>query len=51
VMKVLMPKKKVDIGPAFHEKKEKNKKVNVRRNIEAEKKRKYGKSYKKEIPK
>jgi ATP-dependent RNA helicase RhlE len=51
LMKVLMPKKKVDIGPAFHEKKEKNKKVNVRRNIEAEKKRKYGKSYKKEIPK
>jgi ATP-dependent RNA helicase RhlE len=51
VMKVLIPKKKVDIGPAFHEKKEKNKKVNVRRNIEAEKKRKYGKSYKKEIPK
>lgn len=51
VMKVLMAKKKVDIGPAFHEKKDKNKKVNVRRNIEAEKKRKYGKSYKKETPK
>jgi ATP-dependent RNA helicase RhlE len=33
---------------AFHEKLEKNKKVNVRRDIEKEKKLKYGKAYKKE---
>lgn len=39
--------KKEDVGPAFHEKLEKNKKVNVRRDHEAEKKRKYGKSYEK----
>jgi ATP-dependent RNA helicase RhlE len=39
----------VDVaGPAFHEKKAKNLKVNVRRNIEKEKKLKYGKAYKKE---
>ncbi|MFN8431838.1 MAG: DEAD/DEAH box helicase [Spirosomataceae bacterium] len=36
-------------GEAFHEKLEKNKKVNVRRNIEKEKQKKYGKAYKKEI--
>lgn len=46
---VKLPKVKVEVaGPAFHEKLEKNKKVNVRRDIEAEKKRKYGKSYRKE---
>ncbi|RYU95061.1 DEAD/DEAH box helicase [Emticicia agri] len=39
--------KKEEVGPAFHEKSEKNKKVNVRRDYEAEKKRKYGKSYEK----
>ncbi len=33
------------VGPAFHEKIDKNKKVNVRRDIKAEKKLKYGKSY------
>jgi ATP-dependent RNA helicase RhlE len=38
----------VDSGPAFHDKIAKNLKVNVRRNIEKEKKAKYGKSYKKE---
>jgi ATP-dependent RNA helicase RhlE len=38
----------VESGPAFHDKKEKNTKVNVRRNIEKEKKLKYGKAYKKE---
>jgi ATP-dependent RNA helicase RhlE len=47
-MKILTPKKKMDIGASFHEKLEKNKKVNIRRNIEKEKKAKYGKSYKKE---
>ncbi|UTA70079.1 DEAD/DEAH box helicase [Emticicia sp. 21SJ11W-3] len=39
--------KKEDIGPAFHEKAEKNRKTNVRRDYEAEKKKKYGKSYEK----
>jgi ATP-dependent RNA helicase RhlE len=39
--------KKEEVGPAFHEKSEKNKKVNVRRDIEAEKKKKYGKAYRK----
>ncbi len=38
----------VESGPAFHTKIAKNQKVNVRRNIEKEKKLKYGKSYKKE---
>jgi ATP-dependent RNA helicase RhlE len=47
-MKILAPKKKIDVGEAFHEKAEKNKKVNKRRDIEAEKKAKYGKAYKKE---
>jgi ATP-dependent RNA helicase RhlE len=44
-----LPKIKQDreVGPAFHEKIEKNKKVNKRRDIEAEKKLKYGKSYRK----
>ncbi len=39
---------KID-GVAFHEKSEKNKKVNKKRNIEKEKQKKYGKAYKKEI--
>ncbi len=47
-MKILSPKKKIEVGPAFHEKAEKNKKINKRRDIEAEKKAKYGKAYKKE---
>ncbi len=38
----------VESGPAFHTKIAKNQKVNVRRNIEKEKKLKYGKAYKKE---
>jgi ATP-dependent RNA helicase RhlE len=37
--------KREEVGPAFHEKSEKNKKINVRRDYVAEKKRKYGKSY------
>ena len=48
-MKILTPKKKPDVGPAFHEKIDKNKKVNKKRNIEKEKKAKYGKAYKKEV--
>ena len=36
-----------DKGAAFHEKLEKNTKVNVRRNFEAEMKKKYGKQYRK----
>lgn len=36
-----------DVGPAFHEKSDKNKKVNVRRNHAKEMKLKYGRSYKK----
>jgi ATP-dependent RNA helicase RhlE len=36
-----------NVGPAFHEKSEKNSKVNVRRNHTAEMKLKYGKSYEK----
>ncbi len=50
LMKIIeiKPIKKEKLGAAFHEKKEKNKKVNVRRNIEEEKKRKYGKAYRKE---
>ncbi|MFN3849556.1 MAG: DEAD/DEAH box helicase [Spirosomataceae bacterium] len=44
---LVKPPKREDVGPAFHEKLDKNKKVNVRRDYEAEKKRKYGKSYKK----
>lgn len=47
-MKILAPKKKTEVGPAYHEKLEKNQKINKRRNIEAEKKAKYGKAYKKE---
>jgi len=46
-LKVARPE---DGGGAFHEKLEKNKKVNVRRDIEAEKRRKYGKSYRKSRP-
>jgi ATP-dependent RNA helicase RhlE len=48
-MKIVEPKrpKPAEVGPAFHEKKAKNQKVNVRRDHEAEKKAKYGKSYKK----
>lgn len=46
---IKLPKVKQDrdIGPAFHDKIEKNQKVNKRRDIEAEKKLKYGKSYRK----
>lgn len=44
---ILKRPKKEYVGPAFHEKSEKNKKVNVRRDHEAEKKKKYGKSYEK----
>jgi ATP-dependent RNA helicase RhlE len=39
--------KKDDVGPAFHEKAEKNQKVNVRRDIKAEKWAKYGRPIKK----
>jgi ATP-dependent RNA helicase RhlE len=39
--------KKEGVGPAFHEKSEKNSKVNVRRSHAAEMKIKYGRSYKK----
>lgn len=39
--------KRENAGAAFHEKSEKNSKVNVRRSHEAEMKKKYGKSYKK----
>ena len=41
--------KKEESGPAFHEKSEKNKKVNVRRNHEEEMKKKYGKAYRKSL--
>jgi ATP-dependent RNA helicase RhlE len=46
-MKIIKMKVGDKPGPAFHEKSEKNSKVNVRRDHEAEKKRKYGKSYEK----
>lgn len=46
-IKVPTVKTDANIGAAFHEKLEKNKKVNKRRDIEAEKKLKYGKSYRK----
>lgn len=48
-MKIIKMKTDRDLskGPAFHEKSEKNQKVNVRRDYEAEKKKKYGKSYEK----
>ncbi|WP_435355412.1 DEAD/DEAH box helicase [Emticicia sp. SJ17W-69] len=51
VMKDIVVKipKKETFGPAFHEKSEKNKKVNVRRNHDAEMKKKYGKSYRKSV--
>ena len=39
--------KREDVGPAFHEKLAKNKKVNVRRDIKAEKWAKYGRPIKK----
>jgi ATP-dependent RNA helicase RhlE len=39
--------KREGVGPAFHEKSEKNSKVNVRRSHSAEMKIKYGRSYKK----
>lgn len=47
-MKIIEPKppKKDEVGPAFHEKSAKNKKVNVRRDIAAEKMLKYGKPIK-----
>ena len=44
--KVKLPSRE-NVGPAFHEKSEKNSKVNVRRDHEAEKKKKYGRSYEK----
>ncbi len=44
---LIKPPKREDVGPAFHEKSEKNKKVNVRRNIKEEKRLKYGKPIKK----
>jgi ATP-dependent RNA helicase RhlE len=47
-MKTIKAKASDAKGPSFHEKLEKNKKVNVRRNIEKEKQKKYGKSYRKE---
>ena len=37
-----MPKKE-DVGPAFHEKSEMNKKVNVRKNYKETMQKKYGK--------
>ena len=43
--------KKENVGAAFHEKSEKNKKVNVRRNHDAEMKKKYGKAYRKGVDK
>lgn len=47
-MKVIEPKrpKPEDVGPAFHEKKAKNQKVNVRRNYAEEKMHKYGRPIK-----
>lgn len=39
---LIKPPKRDDVGPAFHEKIDKNKKVNVRRDIAAEKMAKYG---------
>ncbi len=45
---VKIPKKET-FGAAFHEKSEKNKKVNVRRNHDAEMKKKYGKAYRKSV--
>jgi ATP-dependent RNA helicase RhlE len=46
---IKLPKVKSDVqvGAAYHDKLEKNKKVNKRRDIQAEKKLKYGKSYRK----
>ncbi len=44
-IEVKIPKRD-DVGPAFHEKTDKNKKVNVRRDHAAEKMRKYGKPIK-----
>jgi ATP-dependent RNA helicase RhlE len=44
-IEVKIPKRE-DVGPAFHEKTDKNKKVNVRRDHAAEKMRKYGKPIK-----
>lgn len=48
---IILPRVKRDkeVGPAFHEKLEKNKKVNKRRDIQAEKKLKYGKAYRKNM--
>ncbi|WP_420147689.1 DEAD/DEAH box helicase [Spirosoma sp.] len=40
------PPKREEVGPAFHEKLAKNKKVNVRRDYEAEKRLKYGRPIK-----
>ena len=44
----LVKVKRREVGPAFHEKSEKNQKVNVRRNHAVEMKLKYGKAYKKQ---
>ena len=48
---VLKVVKKENVGAAFHEKSDKNKKVNVRRNHDAEMKKKYGKAYRKGVDK
>ncbi len=48
---VLKIVKKENVGAAFHEKSEKNQKVNVRRNHDAEMKKKYGKAYRKGVDK
>ena len=42
----VQPPKREDVGPAFHEKSDKNKKVNVRRDHAAEKRLKYGRPIK-----
>jgi ATP-dependent RNA helicase RhlE len=43
---LVKPPKREEVGPAFHEKLDKNKKVNVRRNIAKEKMQKYGRPIK-----
>jgi ATP-dependent RNA helicase RhlE len=42
IIQIKLPKKE-DVGPAFHEKSEKNKKVNVRKNYKEAMQKKYGK--------
>ncbi len=44
---LIKPPRPENPGSAFQEKSEKNRKINVRRNIEEEKKKKYGKAYEK----